>query len=108
MEEDKKITLQEAVSMASWTHNTNVNVLGFSPMQLVMGNNVVFPGIATGNEATDSLYDDEILRKIIEHHYGLMKEFRESEFTRKLKKAKDTRSKGYDDEKIKEGDSTSR
>ena len=29
IEENKKITLQEAVSMASWTHNTNVNVLGF-------------------------------------------------------------------------------
>ena len=28
MEEDHKIGLQEAVTMAAWTHNTNVNVLG--------------------------------------------------------------------------------
>ena len=33
-----------------------------------------------------------------------MKEFREQEFTKKLKKAKHTRSKGYEDVKIKEGD----
>lgn len=41
--------------MASWTHNTNVNVLGFSPIQLVMGKNVIFLGLAMGNEAPDSL-----------------------------------------------------
>ena len=29
MEEDKKVTLQEAVTMSAWTHNTNVNVLGY-------------------------------------------------------------------------------
>ena len=27
IEKDKKVTLQEPVSMESWTHNTNVNVL---------------------------------------------------------------------------------
>ena len=32
MKEDKKNSLQEAVSMAGWKHNTNVNVLGFSTM----------------------------------------------------------------------------
>jgi hypothetical protein len=52
MEEDKKISLQEAVNMASWTHNTNVNVLGYTPLQLVTSKNVVFPGITTGTPAT--------------------------------------------------------
>merc|ERR1712055_702511 len=32
MEEDKKVTLQEASTMAAWTHNTNINVLGYSPL----------------------------------------------------------------------------
>ena len=27
IEEDKKMDLEEAMEMASWTHNTNVNVL---------------------------------------------------------------------------------
>ena len=40
----------------------------------------------------------------MECHFELMKEFREMEFTRKLKKAKDTRAKGYEDVKIREGD----
>ena len=35
MEEDKKLRLKTVVNMASWTHNTNVNVLGFSPLKLV-------------------------------------------------------------------------
>ena len=34
----------------------------------------------------------------------MMKEFIEQEFTRKLKRAKNTRSKGYEDIMIKEGD----
>ena len=55
MEEDKKISLKEAVSEASWTHNQNVNMLGYSPMQLVTRKNILFRGLGTGNEATDSL-----------------------------------------------------
>ncbi len=54
--------------------------------------------------ATDLLHDDEKLRKIMERHYEMMKEFREQEFTRKLKRAENTRSKGYEDILIKEGD----
>ena len=45
MEEDKKSTLQEAVNMASWMHNTNGNVLGFLPLMLEKGKNVVFLGL---------------------------------------------------------------
>ena len=42
-----------------------------------------FLGLITGNEETDLLYDDEAVRKIMECHYWLMQEFRESEYTRK-------------------------
>ena len=65
---------------------------------------MVFPGFTTGNEATDSLYDDEMVKRIMERHYEMMKEFREQDFTKKLKKAKHTRSKGYEDIERKEGD----
>ena len=76
--------------MASWTHNTNVNVLGYSHLQLVTGKKMVFPAFVTGNKAKDSLYDDEMVRKIMERHYEMMKEFREQEFTKKLRKARHT------------------
>ena len=64
----------------------------------------MFPGLTTGDTATDSLYDDETVRKIMERHYNLMRKFREAEFSRKLKTAVETRSKGYKNEIIKEGD----
>merc|ERR1712030_144969 len=37
-------------------------------------------------------------------HHDMTKEFRQAEFTKKLKKAKDTRAKGYEDIILKEGD----
>ena len=65
---------------------------------------MVFPGITTGTLATDSLYDDESVRRIMERHYEMMKKFREAEFSKKLQKARDTRLKGYEDKIINEGD----
>ena len=76
MQDEKKIKLEEAVKIASWTHNTNVNVLGFQPLQLVTGKSVMLPGLTTGNLATESLYDDEIVRNIMERLYIMMKEYR--------------------------------
>ena len=104
MEEDKKIVLQEAVTMSAWTHNTNVNVLGYSPLQLMTKKSIVFPSLTTGNTTTDSLYDNEAVRKIMERHHKIMRKFREVEFSRKLNRAKETRLKRYEDEVIKEGD----
>jgi len=104
MEENKKLTLQEAATMAAWTHNMNVNVLGYSPLQLMTGKSIVLSGLTSGNVATESLYDDESIRQIMERHQEMTKEFRTAEFTKKLEKAKDTRSKGYEDVILKEGD----
>ena len=73
-------------------------------MQLVTGKNFVFPGLVNGDEATGSLYDDEMVRKIMERHYSMMKEFRELEFSKKLKKASNTRARGYENIKVKEND----
>ena len=99
MDEDKKVSLEEAVDMASWTHNTNVNVLGFQPLQLVTGKSVMIPGLTMGDMATDLLYDDEMIRIIMDRHYIMMKEFTESEFSKKLRRASKTKMKGYEDTK---------
>merc|ERR1712030_13939 len=79
-EENKKVTLQEVVSMAAWTHNTN------------------------GNMVTESLYDDETVRVIMERHNEILKDFRQVEFTKKLEKARATRAKGYEDITLEVGD----
>jgi transposase InsO family protein len=61
LEMDKKMPLQQAVNMACWTHNTNVNILGYAPMTLVTGKNVVIPGISTGSVATEAQFKSEHL-----------------------------------------------
>ena len=73
--------------MAAWTHNTNVNRLGFDPMTLVTGKAVVFPGISGGDPGTESLYDLEAIRRLIERHTLITKRFREAEYGDKLRKA---------------------
>ena len=73
MEEDKKISLQQAVNMAVWTHNTNINRLGFDPLTLVTGKAVVFPGLSDVDIASKSFYDSEAVRKIMERHTKIAK-----------------------------------
>jgi transposase InsO family protein len=87
MDIDKKLSLQKAVEMASWTHNTNTNILGYCPMTLVTGKVIVFPGISTAMVATESMFDSESLRIHMDRHQEVMKKFRESEFSDKLRRA---------------------
>ena len=54
----------------------------------------MLPGLATGNLATESIYDDETVRMIMERHSEVMKGFREVEFFKKLERAANVRSKG--------------
>merc|ERR1712030_244186 len=70
----------------------------------VTGKSIVLPGLSNGNLATESLYDDEAIRRIMERHHEVLKQYRQIEFTKKLERAKDTRSKGYEDIILKEGD----
>ena len=50
------------------------------------GKCVIYPGITTGNEATEFLYDYEAVQKILERQHSITKEFRESDSASKLKK----------------------
>jgi hypothetical protein len=83
METAKKIMLQKAVEMAAWTHNTNMSVLGYDPMSLVTGKSVIIPGISNGNEGTDSAFDSENIKLIMECHKEVTKAFREVEYGNK-------------------------
>ena len=51
-DQDKKIALKEAMTMASWTHNMSVNIHGYTQLQLVTGKWVLFPRITTGSTLT--------------------------------------------------------
>ena len=95
MDTDPEIKLKEAVAMAAWTHNTNVNKLGYSPLQLVTGKAVKIPGLTMGNEATDSQFNSEVVKKIMERHFALMKEFAVEEYTSKIKQVIETPRRSY-------------
>ena len=91
--------------MAAWTHNTNVNRLGFDPLSLVTGKAVVFPGVSAGDIATESLYDSEAVKRMIERHVLMMKRFREAEYENKLEKASVVQNRVFNNVRYKEGDS---
>ena len=103
-ETDKTLSLQKAVDLASWTHNTNINLHGYEPMRLVTGKSVNIPGVTTGNEATDSLYDSEAVQRIMERHQEFIQKFREQEYSNKLKRAATSRSNVMNNFFYNEGD----
>ena len=104
LEADKKMDLKMAVNMSAWTHNTNVNILGYEPMRLVTGKSIILPGISIGNLATESLFDSEAVSKIMERHHEITKKFREEEYENKLIKASEVRKGSFNDIKYEEGD----
>ena len=60
---EKKTSLTDSlVKAAAWTHNTSVNKLGYSPLQLVTGKAVALPGLTTGNLATESMTESEAVQ----------------------------------------------
>ena len=62
--EEQKVSLSDSlVKAAVWTHNTSVNKLGYSPLQLVTGQAVIVPGLTIGNVATESMTDSEAVRR---------------------------------------------
>ena len=94
--EDKKIGLTDIlVKTAAWTHNTNVNKAGFSPLTLVTGKAVSIPGLTMGNEGSESLTDAEAVNKIMETIHKVTKEFREAETKVKLKDCQGIRVRSY-------------
>ena len=90
--------------MVSWTHNTNTNVLGYDPLSLVTGKAVTFPGISLGNIATESMFDSEAVKKIMERHHEILKEFREIEYSTKLKKAAVQQNRQFNEIRYEEDD----
>ena len=78
--DDKKIELTDIlVKTAAWTHNTNVNKAGFSPLMLVTGKAVSIPGLTTDAEGRESFNNTESVNKTMETIHKVTREFREAE-----------------------------
>ena len=81
--------------MAAWTHNTSVNKLGYSPLQLVTGKAVTIPGLTTENLASESMSDSEAVQKTMENLTRIISEFREADMHQKLKNCQKFRTQAY-------------
>ena len=103
-EEDRKISLPKAVAMAAWTHNSNINYSGYSPLQLVTGKSVILPGITYDTPTTNSGFDADNIRQIIQGHHQMMKDYITAEFTKKLVDVSGLRREKYTAIKYKPGD----
>ena len=51
-----------------------------STSAVITGKSIMIPEFTIGDLATDSMYDDEMIRNIMERHYIMMKELRVGAF----------------------------
>ena len=94
--EEKRTSLTDAlVKAAAWAHNTSINKLGFSPLQLVTGKAVTLPGLTTGNVATESMTESEAVQRTVESLSRVVSEFREADMRKKLKECQNFRIPSY-------------
>ena len=94
--EEKKTALNDSlVKAAALTHNTLINKLGYTPLQLVTGKAVTLPGLTTGNKATESSTDSEAVQKTMELLAKTNSEFREEDMRKKLNECKGLRTQAY-------------
>ena len=83
--EEKKVLLNDSlVKAAAWAHNSSVNKLGYTPLQLVTRKSVTLPGLTTGNDGTESMTDCEAVQRMMERLSSTVSEFREAEMQKKL------------------------
>ena len=75
MEEQKSLLTDSFVKAATWIHNTSINKLHFSPLQLVTGKAVTIPSLTTGNVASESMSDSEDVQRTIENLTRVISEF---------------------------------
>ena len=84
MEEKKTALSDSLVTAAGWTHNTSINKLGYSPLQLVTGKSVTLPGLTTGNVSTKSVTNCEVVQRTMDTLNRTVSEFCEADMKRKL------------------------
>ena len=75
MEELKTPLTDSLVKAVAWTHNTLINKLGFSPLQLVTGKAVTLPGLMTGTEASENMTDSVAVQRTMANLTRTVSEF---------------------------------
>ena len=106
MEEDKKLTLDEAVSHAVNAKNMQINRTGFSPRQLMFGKQGVIPGISDGNPSNmEPITESDSFRNEFINRQKAEELFRKVDSNSRIQKVLAQQAHGYNDYKYSEGDS---
>ena len=106
MEDDPKLTMQEAVNQAAFVKNSKITDTGFSPFQLVYGRNPRIPGTVDDNHpiSLEVGTRSEIARTMIQRTEAARKKFLEKETDKRLKLAAAQRVTFRDDHSYKSGE----
>ena len=91
MIENPKMTPQDAINHASFAKNTDTNQTGFSPIQLMTGQNPKFPGLAEANPASSNLGCCNKYMKTLKAIDSARIKMRETDCDSKLKRVRSER-----------------
>ena len=105
LEEDPKMTLEEAVTLAVNAKNLQINKTGFSPRQLTFGKQGTIPGITDGNPASmETITESDSFRREFVNRQYAEELYRKVDSNARLQKCLIQRTYGYADNKYSEGD----
>ena len=94
--EEKKVPLNDSlIKAAAWAHNSSVNKLGYTPLQLVTRKSVTLPGLTRGNDRTESMMDCEAVQQTMERLTNTVSKFCEAEIQKKLRECQGLRIQQY-------------
>ena len=89
MEEKKTPLSNSLIKAASWAHNSSVNKLSYTPLQLVTGKAVTLPGLTTGNEGMESMTDCKAVQCMMERLNNTVSEFCEVDMKKNSRNVRD-------------------
>ena len=79
---------QEAINHAAFAKNSDVNVSGFSPLQIIMGQNPSFPGLGDTTPASSNLDSSSKIMKALKNIDDVSVKYRKHDCDEKLKKVR--------------------
>ena len=105
MQDDKELSLEDALDHAVWARNMEVGKTGQSPFQIMIGKTTAIPGITEGNEVTDGKVSDSEMVKL---HFERQRKARllhlQADSENRIKQGIQARTSQYQDIVYKQGD----
>ena len=89
--ENPTMSIQTAINHAAFAKNTDVNVSGFSPLQIIMEQNPSFPGLAETTQASSNLDSSSKVMRALRNIDEVRVKYREQDCNEKLKKIRSQR-----------------